>query len=239
MQSENYILQIMERIRGIVIRQIKYGEKEQIVDLFTDTHGRMSVIMKRGHMPLAMIEFDCNLHGQGKLPRPHNIVPYYTYRNIQFEPIKSTLAMFTAEFLSNALREEMPDTLLYKYIEESLQWLDCTDCGISNFHIAFLLHLSRFLGIEPNLEGHSSTQHFDMISGEYCSFQPKHPHFLRPEEARVIPYLSNMTISNMHLYRFSRKQRQRILEILSDYYRIHIPNFHELKSLEVLKEIFD
>ena len=147
--------------------------------------------------------------------------------------------MFTAEFLSNALREEMPDTLLYKYIEDSLQWLDSTDSGISNFHIAFILHLSRFLGIEPNLDGYSSTLHFDMISGEYCCFQPKHPYFLHPDEAKFIPYLSNMTIYNMHLYRFNRKQRQRMLEILNDYYRIHIPNFHELKSLEVLKEIFD
>ena len=139
----------MERIRGIVLRQIKYGEKEQIVDLFTNTHGRMSVIMKRGHMPLAMIEFDCNLHGQGKLPRPRNITSYYIYRNIQFEPIKSTLAMFTAEFLSNALREEMPDTLLYKYIEDSLQWLYAKETWQMEYERYVKIADSAVCGVEP------------------------------------------------------------------------------------------
>jgi hypothetical protein len=35
----------------------------------------------------------------------------------------------------------------------------------------------------------------------------------------------------------SNFQRQQLLEILLAYYRLHIPGFNDIKSLEVLKEV--
>ena len=35
----------------------------------------------------------------------------------------------------------------------------------------------------------------------------------------------------------SNLQRQQLLEILLAYYRLHIPGFNDIKSLEVLKEV--
>ena len=42
----------------------------------------------------------------------------------------------------------------------------------------------------------------------------------------------------MHLYSMSRLQRNHCVEVIVDYYRLHIPNFPELKSLPVLKTLF-
>ena len=41
----------------------------------------------------------------------------------------------------------------------------------------------------------------------------------------------------MHLFRFTREQRTRLLEILNDYYRLHIPHFPELRSMAILREV--
>lgn len=276
---------MQETLRGIVLRTVKYGDTSLIVDLFTESHGRMSFMASTSRakrsvrsvsfwQPLSMVEFSAELlPNGGKLPRPSDVRTYYNYIDLPFSPIKSTLALFLAEFLSAALREEKENTPLYRYIESSLQWLDLADspASIANFHLAFLMHLSRFIGIYPNLDVSGnlnpnsplsavnsplSTVHFplstvnsqlstvnsqlyfDLLAGTYCDRQPSHAHFLRNEEARVLPVLFRMNYPTMHLFRLSRRERQRILHVLNEYYRLHVPGFPELKSLEILQELF-
>ena len=48
-----------------------------------------------------------------------------------------------------------------------------------------------------------------------------------------------MSASNMHLFRFSRVQRNNVIEVLLRFYTLHIPDFHALKSWDVLREVFD
>ena len=282
---------MQQTLRGIVLRTVKYGDTSIIVDLFTESHGRMSFMASTSRakrsvrnvsfwQPLSMVEFSAELlPNGGKLPRPSDVRTYYNYIDLPFSPIKSTLALFLAEFLSAALREEKENTPLYRYIESSLQWLDLADspASIANFHLAFLMHLSRFIGIYPNLDVSGnlnpnlnlnpnsplsavnsplstvnsplSTVHFqlstvnsqlyfDLLAGTYCDRQPSHAHFLRNEEARVLPVLFRMNYPTMHLFRLSRRERQRILHVLNEYYRLHVPGFPELKSLEILQELF-
>lgn len=254
----------VERLKGIVLRTVKYGENGHIVDMFTDAHGRMSFMMKTGStgkcrysvggravashfMPLSMLEFDCNLHGQRRLPQPRSVTTYYVYQSLYSNPIKSAIALFVSEFLVNALQDGAADDLLYPYLEDSLRWLDSCTSGYTNFHLVLMMRLTRFLGIYPNVDdiyrdkatGVQKYSYFDMLNSEYSYLQPAHPYFLRPEEARVLPYLLYMDFDNMHLYHLSRLQRRRCLDVINNYYRLHLPGFGELKSLDVLTELFD
>jgi DNA repair protein RecO (recombination protein O) len=241
---------MQETLRGIVLRTVKYGDASLIVDVFTESRGRQSFMTSTTRakrsvrsvsfwQPLSMVEFSAELRpNAGKLPRPADVHAYYNYTDLPFSPVKSSLALFLAEFLSAALREEKENPLLFKYVESSLQWLDMVDspASMANFHVAFLMHLSRFIGIYPNLE--RPDRFFDLLAGSYCDRQPPHAHFLRDAEARALPTLFRMDYPTMHLFRLSRQERQRILHVLNEYYRLHIPNFPELKSLEVLQELY-
>ena len=255
---------MQETFRGIVLRTVKYGDNSLIVDLFTESRGRQSFMTstmraKRSvrsvsfWQPLSMVEFSAETKpNAGKLPRPNDVRTYYNYTDLPFSPIKSTLALFLAEFLSAALREEKENQPLYRYIESSLQWLDMVEssAAIANFHLAFLMHLSRFMGIYPNLEVNDnlnsksqisnlkSQTYFDLLAGTYCDRQPSHAHFLKNQEAQALPILFRMDYPTLHLFRLSRKDRMRILQVLNEYYRLHVPNFPELKSLEVLQELY-
>ena len=51
--------------------------------------------------------------------------------------------------------------------------------------------------------------------------------------------MMRMDYQNMHLFRMSRTDRNRCLDVMLTYYRLHLPSFPELKSLPVLKELFD
>jgi DNA repair protein RecO (recombination protein O) len=59
-----------------------------------------------------------------------------------------------------------------------------------------------------------------------------------PQAAALIQLLMRMDFVSMHLFRLSRADRNRILELLILYYRLHIPQFPELRSLSVLQELF-
>ena len=48
-----------------------------------------------------------------------------------------------------------------------------------------------------------------------------------------------MNYETMHLFGMSRAERTRCLTTINDYYSLHLPDFPILKSLEVLKELFD
>ena len=48
-----------------------------------------------------------------------------------------------------------------------------------------------------------------------------------------------MNFGTMQLFALSRTERQRILFLILEYYRLHLPVFPELRSLEVLSEVFD
>ena len=242
---------MQETLRGIVLRTVKYGDSSLIVDLFTESRGRQSfmttsVRTKRSvrnvsfWQPLSMVEFSADVRASGgKLPRPVDVRTYYNYIDLPFSPVKATLALFLSEFLCAALREEKDNLPLYRYIESSLQWLDIVDssAAVANFHLAFLMHLSRFIGIYPNLE--CPDRYFDLLAGSYCERQPLHAHFLCKEEARVLPVLFRIDYATLHLFRLSRRERMRILQVLNEYYRLHVPNFPELKSLEVLQEFYE
>lgn len=241
---------MQETIRGIVLRAVKYGDSSLIVDLFTESRGRhsfmaSSVRTKRSvrnvsyWQPLSMVEFNADMRPNcGKLPRLADVRTYYNYIDIPFSPVKATLALFLSEFLCAALREEKENLPLYRYIESSLQWLDIVDssAAVANFHLTFLMHLCRFIGIYPNLE--CPDRYFDLLSGAYCDRQPSHAHFLQQQEAAALPTLFRMDYPVMHLFRFSRHERMRILQVLNTYYRLHVPNFPELKSLSVLQELY-
>ena len=249
----------MERLKGIVLRTVKYGESGYIVDMFTDHRGCMSFDAKRtAHrqaglkqgrvnpsmiMPLSLIEFDCNIHGQMRLPSAKAIQSYYTFRTLHFNPVKSSIVLFVAECLSNLLREEGENHLLYQYIEDSLKWLDYAEEGYANFHIVFMMRLTRFVGIYPSIDvvTYRSTNalYYDLMNSEYIGVQPEHQHYLQPAEARAIPYLLYMNFENMHLYKMNRRQRYRCLEVIVEYYMLHFPGFREPKSLEVLQDVFE
>ena len=255
---------MLEHIQCIVLRTVKYGDNALIVDTFTESHGRMSFVTKISHtrrshtasafwQPLSILEFNADIRPTIKLPTPTGVRFLYSYQSLPYNPSKACIAMFIAEFLCAALRGEGVNKPLFQYIEISLRWLDMAEDsrshGIANFHLVFLMRTTRFLGIYPNLEKMESFEQkisqqpkpywFDLIAGEYSEHQPVHSSCLRPDEAALMPLLFRMDYSTMHVFRFNRQQRQRCLEVLIEYYRIHVPQFPELKSLDVLAEIFN
>ncbi len=256
---------------AIVLHTLKYGERKMIVEMFTRQQGRLSFVMtmpktgkgslkKQYFQPMTLLEitFDMRQRVQlQKLTDARLLVPYTT---LPLSAEKLAITLFVAEFLYYALRSEQRNEPLFDYIADSMQWLDAATEGYANFHLTFLMRLSRFLGFYPNMEipsnspclggeltpspeqgrlGGVSGVVFDLREARFSSAVPLHPDFLPPEESQLIRQLMRMDFPTMHLFRLSRTDRQRIMEVLMRYYKLHLPDFPELKSLAVLHQLWN
>lgn len=128
--------------------------------------------------------------------------------------------------------------LLFDYVVSSIQWLDGQSARYANFHLVFLMRLSRFLGFYPNLEHYSEGCYFDLRESVFTPQPPVHSDFLYPHEARRMRLMMRMDFPTMHLFSLSRQDRSRLLEVAMAYYRLHLPDFPEMKSIAVLRDLF-
>lgn len=241
------------KVKGIVLRSpIRHNDTTDILTLYSPDHGRLSVVVAAGAgrtarrrkaflMPLSIIEFQMPVGTSGQLSRASAISAEIAYRTLYFHPVKRGIAMLLAEFLNRLLRDSTPDSLMYRYITESMILLDdiTDDRRLANFPIAFLAGIATFAGIAPDVSGYSDAAMFDMVAGRYTTLPPPHRHILAGEEARLPLLLSRMNFANEHLYRFSRIQRRRILEKILFYFGLHFPGTDNLNSPDILFGLFD
>jgi len=239
---------MLEKTEAFVLHSFRYGESKMIVDLFTRQHGRLSFVIglpktskgklkKQYFQPLTLLSIECDVRPQQQLQKLRDAAIRTPLLTLQSEPSKLAIGLFLAEFLYHALKGEQRNEALYDYVTSSLQWLDSRDSHFANFHLVFLMRLSRFLGFYPNME--EGNRYFDLRAGTFCSAPPLHRDFLMPDEARALQLMMRMDFANMHLFRMNRQQRNRCVEVAIQFYRLHLPDFPDLRSLEVLRDLWD
>ena len=240
---------MLTKTQAIVLHSLKYGETRLIVDMFTRSQGRQSFIVsipksvkgkikKQLFQPLTLLEIESDLRPKLQLQKLSDVRLASPFSSIPFDPNKLSISLFIAEFLYYALRSEQHNEPLFDYIVNSIQWLDAQTDRFANFHLVFLMRLSRFLSFYPNLDHYQTGDYFDLRESIFLSAPPVHRDFLHPQEAEKIQLMMRMDFPTMHLFRMSHQERNRLLEVSLIYYRLHLPDFPELKSVSVLQELY-
>ena len=241
---------MLTKTQAIMLHAIKYGETRLIVDMFTRAHGKLSFIVslpkspkskvkKQYFQPLTMLEIETDVRPKVQLQKLADVRLSTAYTSIPFDFSKLSISLFMAEFLYHALRGEQQNVPLYDYVANSILWLDSQESNYANFHLVFLMRLSRFLGFYPNLENYKPGDYFDLRESIFTPQPPVHHDYLMPLEAEKIQLMMRMDWATMHLFQMSHTERNRLLEVALSYYRLHLPDFPELKSVSVLQELFD
>jgi DNA repair protein RecO (recombination protein O) len=155
-----------------------------MVNVPKTSRGRLK---KQYFQPLSLLNVEVDVRPRVQLQRLRHAAMAVVYGSLAFERGKLAVGLFLAEFLYRALRgEQQPDERLFDYIRHSLEWLDQRPSGYANFHLVFLMHLSRFLGFYPNLEQVPGDNYFDLRAGTFCVAPPLHRDFLMPQEASMM-----------------------------------------------------
>lgn len=233
--------------RGIVFQKINYSESGIIVKIYTEEFGVSSFMVrgvksKRGTMksayfqPLTILDLVITHKERKNLHNIKEAKVSYAYRDIFSDPVKQSILFFLNEILLKTIKEESPDKLLFEWLLHALTWLDLTDKSVVNYHLVFLFQLSRFLGFYPKISGAESS-YFDLQEGTFRETRPEHAGYISGPHVEQLTQLRNTTFEDSPEVRISNEDRRKILHTLVTYYQMHLPNIHEIKSLEVLENM--
>jgi DNA repair protein RecO (recombination protein O) len=188
--------------------------------------------------PLAILDLEVEHRILRDIQRIKEIKIHIPLTSLLTDPVKNALGIFLAELMSKVIREEQTNRSLFDFFLQSVQVLELAHTSPANFHLTFMICLSRLLGFFPDSTGYRKGMYFDMQNGIFTPFQPAHIHFLPPDESVVFFNLLRMSYENMPAFRFSGRERQAIIHRILEYYRLHLSDFPEIKSLEVLHDVF-
>ncbi|MFA7446280.1 MAG: DNA repair protein RecO [Flavobacteriaceae bacterium] len=231
------------KTKALVINTVKYQDKSLIVKCFTLSDGLVSFFVKDAFsaskssvkkaayfQPLTLLEIEFRPKNRNTLSYFSSIKPYI-YQSVATDIAKSTVILFLAEVFHSCIKDETKNEDLFLFLETALLWLDQND-DIADFHLILLLEMTKFLGFYPSA---SKDDFFEMTDGVFVSLESKS--CLSKPDSDLLKQLLGKKI-NTSGKAFSNSQRRQLLEILMEYYFVHIENFRKPKSLEVLKEVF-
>jgi len=241
---------MLEKARGIVLCQIRYSESSLILHLYTDLWGRTGLMVpgarsrSKGrrtslYQPLTLLEIEMIHKPNRELQHAREMRIQHPFISIPFDPVKSAVALFLADVLNRTLREEEANPALFGFISSSIQYLDLASAGVPNFHLHFLVNLTRHLGFLPEKSLYTDMSWFDLRSGSFAAQRPDHGECLEPEPATLLYHLLGTGVDQLSSLHLNRHIRNRLLEGMICYYQLHLEGMPAIRSHEVLKQLFD
>lgn len=219
---------MLHKTKGVVFRFTKYGETSIIVNIFTELFGLQSYMVngvrsssKRSKIalfqPLTLLDLVVYHKENANILRIKEVKCYHPYQTVTSEIRKSAIAMFINEVLNKSVKEQSHAGEIHEFIASSLIVLDQHQKP-ENFHLLFLLGLSKHLGFGPNLTE-------EVLGG----------HWMDEADEKVLKQLLVANYKSVPSVTYD--QRQTLLTCLLRFYTSHVDNFGEMKSLPVLREI--
>ncbi|TCC93235.1 DNA repair protein RecO [Pedobacter frigiditerrae] len=239
---------MLHKIRGIVLKTTLYSESSVIVQVFTDKFGIQSYLINGVKKPKAKIPMNLlqPLHLldmvvyhkiNTQIQRVAEARPSPVFRSIPYHVIKNTIVQFLNEVLYKSIRQQNADENLFNFIYNAISWFDETDDPSVNFHLAFLLKLSRFLGFAPHSQTRNDQKYFDLQEGDFTSVMPIHPYFMDKIDADWFLLLFNTPFEKLFEIKIDNITRRFLLDKILVYYTLHTASFGQIKSHQVLEDI--
>lgn len=220
---------MLHKTRGIVFRFTKYGDSSIIVTIFTELFGIQTYIVNGVrskssrskialYQPLTLLDLVVYYKENASIKRIKEIKCLHAYQNIPADIRKSSLAIFINEMINRTVKDESHAQEIFEFLFHALILLDHQETNLENFHLIFLIKLSRFLGF-----------------GAHQSEEILGVRILNPEEEALLKRL--ITAEFTEFIPMTNEQRRDLLEAILRFYTLHIESLGEIKSIQVLKEV--
>lgn len=224
---------------GIVLQKRSYSESSVIVQILTKDLGVRSFIFKgakkKGQQlfPLALVELTYYSRKESDLLQLTDATPTEAW-SFPFHPIRSALAFFCCEVLYHCVKHEQQDGPLFSFIVNYIDKIEHDDIDV-NLPLVFTFELTKMLGFGPLLETENPTA-FDLPQGSFIIAKENLERNVH--QGKSIELLINIA-QDKPLMNSNKKVRKSALSTMLDYYKIHVPGFKELKSLQVLETLLN
>jgi len=231
----------MLKSRAIILRTVKYKESSVIFDAYTEEAGLRGFIIggvrkKNAKTSAGMLQIGNIVDlvaypaKTGSLQRVKELHMAHVYDELSYRIDKMAVMSFCIEVFRKSVKENEENEQVYEYLHHYLLALDTHAASLTLRSHKFLVELSGYIGIRPNLD--KADQFFDIREGSGTSLAPYHSDFMEGEELSL---LKNLLLKEE--VSSSKAVRDELLDRLLQYYRYHVDGFQELKSLAVLRSV--
>lgn len=220
---------MLQKTKGIVLYSVKHGESALITHIYTNNYGRQSFLTYSTHRkrgltnaylfhPLSLLELEVEYKENRDIQKIIEARHSFIFNQLYFDVRKSTIALFLGEILHRNIRETEANKQLFDFIYNSVQLLDVIKEGVENFHLVFLVQLTKFLGFYPGID-----------------YELK----IKPEIQYDFQKLISASLTDITTLKFSKVIRQVLLNLILELYKNHLLESSNLRSLKVLRELFE
>lgn len=239
---------MLHKTSGIILQTTNYSDTSFIAKIYTEGFGLQSYIISGARskksktkaslfQPMTIVELEVSNSTKSNLHRISEISIHHPYSDIPYNIVKSSIVIFLNEILFRSLKEEEADGDLFLFIKNSLLILDLKNESCSNFHLSFLIQISKFFGFYPQGNFSETNSYFDLCNGKFISSMPSHNNYLNPKLSFLLDKIMSTKFDNIQDLKMESSDRKILLYSLVFFFKFHIPSFGEIKSMAVLEEV--
>lgn len=236
---------MLKKTRGIIIHHTRFGENSRVVNIYTEDWGMRGFLLQKGKRKdnkaallqgLTLVELVAYYKEQSGLQRISELRAQPVLRSVHADIQKSTLTLFITELLYRSLKEENANPELYNFLHHSILILDNLKNSVAQFHLYFMIQLSKHLGFYPNGTWSNETPYFNLLDGTY-TLSNSSEYDISQSLAQYLYQLSNATYENFYQIESNTNLRWQMIETLVKYYELHHTHGKNIQSHFVLKEV--
>ena len=208
----------------ILLSVTKVGDKSLVLHTLSPEWGRRSFITSVSRkapmalfLPLSLLEAEVIENSKSDLWRLSEVCASAPLNGIRSDVRKNTMTLFLSEVLLRTLKVGSREEGLFEWCRSSILTLDAMESDFSNYHLRFLLEFAGALGFSPSIE--------DLMP--FCG-----------EHLEVVRSLLRSSAAETMLIPMSGAQRNAVASLLLDYIGYHIDSPLQIRSLQVLRELY-
>ena len=220
---------MITKTRGIVLNYIKYGGTSIICKIYTEQFGLQSYIINGIRnskskniglfQPLNILDLVVYHKKTSGLQRIKESKLDYAYKTLHLDMKKISVCFFLSEFLTRISQNDDDQKDNFDFIKDSLIVFDRLEVNYSNFHIQFLIKLSKYFGIDIGNSKH--------LTGENVKDD--------------INLFVDACINNSYEVKIKSNNilRNNVINLIIEHYSRNLDININLNSTNILKEIFN
>jgi len=228
---------MIKKTRGIVISYIKYRDTSIITRIFTRDLGLKSYIVNgirsskskpkmALYQPLTLLDLVVYDREGNSLHHISEAKLDYAFQKVPFDFHRSGIALFMVEILGKCIFDDYQNTELFDFLFEAVELLDKEQVSLGTYPISFLIQMTKYLGFDPEDAGNFYDQ-LPVNRGNITH---------RAKENHLDRLIRDKFISTELIPKHIRKS---LLEDVLLFYQLHLENFTEIKSLQVLRSLVE
>ncbi|HPJ82398.1 MAG: DNA repair protein RecO [Bacteroidales bacterium] len=234
----------------IVLNTRPYRETSLLVNAYTDTWGRADFLVKgirtvRNRAlaslfhPLSILDTRTYFHAKRELNQLKEYQKIHLLENLCSDVRKSSISLFISELLYKTVRESEENRELFGFVTNTILDLDRAGTELADLHLYFAVRLCRYLGYAPDAESFSADRkYFHIGKACFCDTPDLLSGAFDKEDSLLLQQVLSCPSGEIRLLSCSGSRRHHFLNSLMSYYSYHLGKTPEIRSLDILHQVF-